>query len=177
MFKNLLKGLREARNNRVHPHLWLYGSQGYGKSHLLAALVCYLAAQDERVVYIPDCRALLPDPVEYVQAAMLFAWADDITTLEDIMTLTTEDKIRDFFMLQDDVIFVVDEMNADGPGWKEERERLNNWITSFASEHTVIVSCSANNTDFHEQTRHKTTYRVLEVYGGLSNVSRRKIMS
>jgi hypothetical protein len=73
MFKNLLEELKEVRDNNVYTSVWLYGTPGYGKSHLLAALVCYLAAQDERVVYIPDCWALLQDPVRYIQATMLFA--------------------------------------------------------------------------------------------------------
>ena len=65
--------LKEVRDSNIYTSVWLYGTQGYGKSHLLVALVCYLAAQDERVIYIPDCRVLLQDPVEYIRAAMLFA--------------------------------------------------------------------------------------------------------
>ena len=79
-FKQLVQNFDEVRCDEHYTSLWLYGTQGYGKSHLLAALVCYLAAQDERVVYIPDCRSLLDDPVEYVKTAMLFAWADDVIT-------------------------------------------------------------------------------------------------
>jgi chromosomal replication initiation ATPase DnaA len=63
-FKELLQELKEVRKSTVYTTVWLYGTQGYGKSHLLAALVCYLAAADERVVYIPDCRALLKSAVE-----------------------------------------------------------------------------------------------------------------
>ena len=77
-FKELLQTLNNVRKDRSRTTAWLYGTQGYGKSHLLAALVCYLAAQDERVVYIPDCRVWLLDVVGYMQAAMLFAWAGNI---------------------------------------------------------------------------------------------------
>jgi chromosomal replication initiation ATPase DnaA len=56
-FKELVERLKLVRNSHVKSAVWLYGTQGYGKSHLLAALACYLAAQDERVVYIPDCQA------------------------------------------------------------------------------------------------------------------------
>ena len=88
-FKELVQELKEVQESKNHPTLWLYGTQGYGKSHLLAALVCHLIARDERVIYIPDCRALLEDSVEYLQATMLFAWADDIATRDTIMTLNT----------------------------------------------------------------------------------------
>ena len=99
-FKELLQELKKVQESDNYSTVWLYGTQGYGKSHLLAALVCYLAAQDERVVYIPDCRALLEDPVEYLQAAMLFAWADDIAIQKTIMTLNTLEEIKEFFKSQ-----------------------------------------------------------------------------
>jgi hypothetical protein len=73
MFRKLVEELEMVRKSVVYPRLWLYGTQGYGKSHLLAILVCHLAAQDERVVYIPDCREWLQKPVEYLKEAMLFA--------------------------------------------------------------------------------------------------------
>jgi hypothetical protein len=60
-----------------------------------------LAAQDERVIYIPDCWALLQDPVEYIRAAMLFAWTDNVTTQKKIMALNAPKEIRDFFKLQE----------------------------------------------------------------------------
>jgi hypothetical protein len=60
-----------------------------------------LAAQDERVIYIPDCWALLQDLIEYIRAAMLFAWTDDVTTQNRIMTLNALKEIRDFFKLQE----------------------------------------------------------------------------
>ena len=95
------------RKSRQFTTVWFYGTQGYGKSHLLAALVCYSASQDERVVYIPGCQALLKDPVNYVLAAMLFAWANDITTQKEIMTLNSRKEIRDFFLSPEKVIFVI----------------------------------------------------------------------
>ena len=49
---NRVQALRESGDTSA---LWVYGTKGYGKSHLLAALVCYLTAQKEWVVYIPDC--------------------------------------------------------------------------------------------------------------------------
>ncbi|KIX10030.1 uncharacterized protein Z518_01111 [Rhinocladiella mackenziei CBS 650.93] len=112
MFKDLLNEVRDVRKSRVYQRIWLYGNRGFGKSHLLAALVCYFAAQDERVVYLPNCWTLLQNHVDDVKTAMLFAWADDFATQKKIMALDTEDEIQEFFKLQNNVIFVVDEMNA-----------------------------------------------------------------
>lgn len=43
----------------THRELYLYGTLGYGKSYLLAAVVCFLIQRGMNVVYLPDCRALL----------------------------------------------------------------------------------------------------------------------
>jgi|SRR5947209_17602433 len=179
-FKELLQELKKVQESDNYSTVWLYGTQGYGKSHLLAALVCYLAAQDERVVYIPDCRALLEDPVEYVLATMLFAWADDIATQKIIMTLNTLEEIREFFKSVKKVIFVVDQMNAlkvDGPREQKEREEVSGWIKRFAFRHKKVYSSSGNNADYHKQAQNQNQNRLLPVYGGLTRVSRRKIMS
>jgi hypothetical protein len=180
-FEPLVRALKKVRDSLQLTTVWLYGTQGYGKSHLLAALVCYLAAQDERVVYIPDCRALLKDPVEYVRAAMLFAWANDITTQKEIMTLNTLEEIRDFFFSPEKVIFVIDQMNAlkdsKRPTETKKRSDLCEWITCLTTRHKSVLSSSANYVEFHEQTQQQSSNFVVYAYGGLNRVSHREIIS
>jgi hypothetical protein len=174
-FKELLHELMYVRESDNYT-VWLYGTQGYGKSHLLAALVCYLAAQDERVVYIPHCRQLLEDPVGYLQTAMLFAWADDITTQKIIMTLNTEDQVKDFFNSPKvkNAIFVVDQLNGMNDDL-EEGKRLKRWLIRCASRFKKVFSSSANYVDYLKQPRRQNSPRVLHVYGGLTGVSHLKI--
>jgi Cdc6-like AAA superfamily ATPase len=51
------QGMSESiRRDPMWGAIWLYGTQGYGKSHILAFMVCYLVSSSERVVYIPDCE-------------------------------------------------------------------------------------------------------------------------
>ena len=180
-FKQLMQKLNEVRHDEHYRALWLYGTQGYGKSHLLAALVCYLAAQDERVVYIPDCRSLIDNPIAYVKTAMLFAWADDVTTQKEIIaTLNTTHEIDAFFYSQKNVIFVVDQMNAFKTGGNNdpnENRKLHRWIRSFTSRHKTVFSSSANHTDYLEQFNKQSSNRVLRVRGGLDDVSYSKFIS
>jgi hypothetical protein len=178
-FKELLQALKTMRKSDHCATVKLYGTQGYGKSHLIAALVCYLAAQDERVVYIPDYRAWLEDPINYMQAAMLFAWADDIPTQEEIKTLDTQDKISAFFGSQDDVIIFVDQTNgikqSNNSREETERAKLNVWLKTLTSGHRKVDSSSANDMNYYEQISKDDL--VLPVYGGLTEASYRKIMS
>src|SRR5256714_5977074 len=170
-FKELVERLKAVRKSGNTSAIWLYGTQGYGKSHLLAALVCYLAAQDERIVYIPDCRNWLLDPLKYVQAAMLFAWADDIDVQNEITTMKTLDEVEAF--LQDrDVIFVIDQMNAlktsNNHIEGSKRSDLTSWLGRFTTCQKSVYSSSANDTNFHEASIKQNMNFVLTVYGGVS---------
>jgi len=181
MFKKLLKELKMVRESASYSIVWLYGTQGYGKSHLLAVLVCYLAAQGERVVYIPDCREWLLDPVGYLKDAMLFAWADDITTQEEIETLITEDEIEAFLTRQKNVLVVGDQLNAltesNSPSKEMKgRAKLYGWLTRFTSMHKAVFSSSASYREFLDKSKTQTSNWVVRAYGGLERVSHRKIM-
>jgi len=174
-FKELVQELKKVQKSCSYTEVWLYGTQGYGKSHLLAALVCYLAAQDERVVYIPDCWHLLRDPVHYLLPAMLFAWADDITTQEEIVTLNTEEEIKGFFRFHRNVIFVVDEVDALYTDRYATEARLYYWLIGITANSKSVFSTSANDKQFLEQSFKQNSFSVLYAYGGLTRVSHLKI--
>jgi hypothetical protein len=182
-FKELLKELKFVRESDYHTTLWLYGTQGYGKSHLLGTLVCYLAAQDELVVYIPDYLQFLENPVEYMQTAMLFAWADDIAAQEKIMTLKTMDEIKDFFKslkYKSRIIFVVGQTDALTTGESLPTEeatlwKVHEWFLACASTFIKVFSSSANYREFIEKSHTKSSRWVVPVYGGLTEVSYVKI--
>ena len=173
-FKELFQTLNEVRNSGNHSTLWLYGTQGYGKSHMLAALVCYLAARGERVIYIPTCQTLLQDPVSYVRAAMLFTWADDDVATSEIINLNDQEEITAFLRSQTNVIFVIDQMNAlkiDSSTEEIKGQNIFDWIMRFTFGKKSVFSCSANYSTYLERSNKENQDRVLRVYGGLSRVS------
>ncbi|KIX08518.1 uncharacterized protein Z518_03174 [Rhinocladiella mackenziei CBS 650.93] len=173
MFKYFLQEVKKVRKSRSYERCWLYGTQGFGKSRLLAALVCYFAAQDERVVYLPDYQALLDDPVPYVVVAMLFAWADDFATQKKIIALRTEDQIEIFCKNQKNVIFIVDQMSAlktKGIANRQEAERIRRWVNRFTFVNKAIFSSSANCANDLEGLGHQSPNWVVPVYGGFTKM-------
>ncbi|PWW76378.1 hypothetical protein C7212DRAFT_343574 [Tuber magnatum] len=142
-FAELLNKLKEVRESFQNSGFWLYGTRGYGKSHLLAALVCYLTARGERVVYIPDCRECVNDPVPYMKAAMLFAWGDD-DQRESIMLLDTMEMIYHYFQSVRNVIFIIDELNAlaclrgDSAQLRERKGQVEEWLLRYRTRHKLI---------------------------------------
>ena len=158
--------MQESRHTTA---LWVYGTQGYGKSHILAAFVCYLAAREkERVIYIPDCREFLGNIIEYFQAAMLFAWADDTSAQREIITLDTREKIYRFLKSYEAAIFVIDQMNA----FTESEKEISTWLTNcWKLGKAAVLSSSANYQEYKKRSVVQTSEKTLYTYGGLSAVS------
>lgn len=159
--------------------LSLYGTIGYGKSHLLAALACYLTVGGTRVVYVPDCRECCERPFTYFQAAMLFTWANDTEMQEDIMKLESMEDIDLFFRNQPaKLLFIYDQMNGlDLEDEKHDtvsnsrKQELRKWMDAFAQSHKVIYSASANYKARVRMEQKQTNDWKLYVYGGFSAVS------
>jgi len=150
-FTEVLDKFEHLIKDRRYATLTLRGTRGYSKSHLLAALVCYLAAKEKRVVYIPDCRNFIENPIDDMISAMLFAWADDESKQQRIMELNTQDDIYQFFRFQKNVIFVADQTNAfedeeGDDGWtKMEKAEVCRWLQRCTARHKSILSSSTNN--------------------------------
>jgi hypothetical protein len=172
-FMELLNTLDEPwRKDRAA--LWVYGTRGYGKSHLLAALVCLLSARKERVVYIPDCRDCLKAPTLYFRAAMLLTWADDDDMQKKIINLSTMEQIHVFFK-KHRAIFVIDQMNtlevSKNDKNADKKKCLDDWLEHFRVGHKAVLSCSANYQTYLELSQNDTTDYTLTVHGGLTPVS------
>lgn len=170
-FTELLDLFRIVQRKRDHSALWVYGTKGYGKSHLLAALVCYLVARKERVVYLPDCRGCIDDPVGYVQAAMLFAWADDPNIQNEIIALDTQEMIHRFFERHEKSIFVIDQMNAfedDGEDEYGDLKEIHRWLKLCMAGHPAVLGTSANYQGYLRQRITDSTEDTMHVYSGFA---------
>lgn len=64
--------------------IYVYGTSGYGKSYLLTALVLALIKRGKRVIYFPDCQALVNDKFGTFLDALRFAYHDDSAALHEI---------------------------------------------------------------------------------------------
>ena len=179
-FQELLGGVQQLIA-KPYSGLWLTGTAGYGKSHLLAALVCYLVATGSRAIYIPDCRACLENPVEYIQAAMLLCWAGSPSMQAEIMALRTRGDILDFFTRQptgdEPIIFVIDQLNELEPKSSTEEQlrnerkaNLESWLMDCSSKHKRVLSASANNASYKESLQEPMNLLQVNAYGGLVKV-------
>ena len=166
-FAELLRELRLVRRETKYKRLFVYGTRGYGKSHLLAALVCYLTALGKRVIYIPDCRSCLEGPVDCFRTAMLFAWADDKATQNDILKLDSKKMIERFLEPQGNILYVIDQLNALST---KKGAKLSEWINALISSRKAVLSSSANYQGHLRQQISQKYVRVMRLYGGFTTV-------
>jgi hypothetical protein len=73
MFQKLHDEVNALKSLGGHTNLQLYGTIGYGKSHILALAVLLMCLGKDRVVYVPDCKKMLVSPSDYMKKALLLA--------------------------------------------------------------------------------------------------------
>jgi hypothetical protein len=83
------------------------------------------------------------DPISYLQASMMFAFAEDDERLKEITCLDTFNKMNRFFKTCEKSIFIIDQVNAL-PGVDFTMMNIAAWITVFQTKHKVVLSSSAN---------------------------------
>jgi hypothetical protein len=181
-FADLMHDFEDVRANSAYSALYVYGTRGYGKSHLLAAAVCALVAKEQRVVYIPDCRVFSRCPVEYMKMAMLFAWADDKSKQDDIAQLHTEEQVTTFFQIHGgdgNLVFVIDQLNAlevkeeDNATVIKNKEHSREWLNNLTFHFKSIFSSSANNHTLVKDEQKHMDRKLMKVYGGFTKVGLR----
>jgi ABC-type phosphate/phosphonate transport system ATPase subunit len=147
--------------------IYLYGSSGSGKSHMLAALAFKLVREGKRVLYFPDCVTLARDFESCLRQAMSFAFYDS-DLLKIINSACLEDLVRIWMSQKERHYLLVDQLNAlenhdDGPSIRSTLERM-------ALHHHYIFSASANEKTNKEVMRKQTGTVAITFHGGMDEV-------
>jgi hypothetical protein len=161
--------------------IYVYGTMGYGKSHILAAFTCLLMRQGERVIYVPDCRKALQTPLTYLRDAFLFAFHDDpecqarisgFNELKDLQSFSQE------WPRSKRLCFIIDQINAldveeDGKDSISEprKNQLREFFDLATYSHISIKSASANHKTARHMEQKQTDEEKLAFLGGMTAVS------
>jgi hypothetical protein len=166
---------------QTYEDILILGTIGYGKSHILAAMVCYLIKTGKRVVFLPDCRCLVNEPVKYFRQALYLTFGDQEPARRKIQDCRTLDDIKNFFK---DASFdkiklyvIVDQINAlESENCNEDvlgnnaKLHVREVLNSLKNGHYIIQSSSANyRTAMHMQQK-QTNEKRIRFFGGLTEV-------
>jgi energy-coupling factor transporter ATP-binding protein EcfA2 len=164
--------------------IYVYGSMGYGKSHILVALACLLIRKGERVVYIPDFRAMLCKPEAYLQNAILMAfpdsassfyqnWASQCATTRELISLCDH-----YRKMKGQLCFIIDQFNAFDPESLGDddvgnvlKEELCQVVNKLSAQHFLITSASANHRTAQHMAAKQTDDQKIALLGGMTPVS------
>ncbi|RHZ84084.1 hypothetical protein Glove_85g77 [Diversispora epigaea] len=171
-FNNVLSEIMTFRLGTGYREMFIYGTVGYGKSHILTAIACFLLRSRRRVVYLPDCRKLIVGGMDYIKSALFLTYVDDDTKTAQIDACESFDQIIKFCEeLGETLYFIVDQMNAldyyDGTGADSERKRqVKEDIDRLCLNHYYIKSSSANNHTVLHFMQKQTSEKKIALYGG-----------
>jgi hypothetical protein len=168
-------------NSRQRQAIYLYGSKGGGKSYILAALACLLVRTGTPVVYIPDCRAMLLDPLNYLQTAILFAFVNSKPSCEEILDCQNLESLTNFCIRYElafgQLCFIVDQLNAldpepmgQGEVPNKDKGLLRRLLQQISADHILITSASANHKTFQYMVQKDTGQRKVLLMGGMTSV-------
>ncbi|KAK6515846.1 hypothetical protein TWF281_004437 [Arthrobotrys megalospora] len=154
--QHLASAVNELINKRRPLKYYFNGTAGWGKSHLLAALACYLGAKGERVIYIPDCGQLLEShPLNYLKGCVLSAYTRDEDKIRTILEAKSFGELGDFLQSESVLgvmfVFIVDRINAldraPGSGANISNERkdiFQRLLYDISGDEIMVIGSSAN---------------------------------
>jgi len=155
---------------------FVYGTIGWGKSHLLAAMVCLLMRKGRKVVFLPDCKALLREPVDYFRSALLLTCAAEPAVQAQVATLCSVEAVVRFCKARNDLTFIVDQFNAleidkdkDDGEIQKKKAAARQLIDSASYDRALLKAASANNVTAREIVHGKQlNMNIVTLFGGMT---------
>lgn len=154
--------------------IYVYGTPGYGKSHMLAALACLLVRQGEQVVYLPDCFAMLRDPLQYLQVALLFA-IQDASSRQQIHSSKTVNDLASFCVHYKSgrLCIIADQLpepHGRDVSTDKAKSELLAILQRISHTHIYITSASANRESARYLQKKETGEQKIALLGGMTTV-------
>jgi hypothetical protein len=157
--------------------IYVYGTIGYGKSHILAALACLLIRRGHRVLYFPDCRAACASWLDYLQRALLFAFRDT-ETRQRIMECDDPEQLLQICKSFPDPLYIIyDQKNTldrEDPGEAVVsagvKEAVQSALERISFDRISITSASANYKSAMAMRLRQTGQQKIALLGGMTEV-------
>ena len=160
--------------------LYMQGTMGFGKSHILAVLAGLLSRAGKRVVYLPDSRELVVNTMRYMRTALLCAFADPHSSevRDEIRALESKNNVIAFCEKHPDTYFIIDQMNAldfediNMDAVVDKRKAaVQEFLDNLTSGQYRITSASANHKTAMHMASKQRGEKKLALMGGMSEVS------
>jgi Cdc6-like AAA superfamily ATPase len=156
---------------RKNHGIYLFGTSGSGKSHILAASVVRLIQEGKKVVYLPNCIRLVRNFEATIRIALYFAFYGDSKACADIDHARGVDELLEFLQKNKDNYLVVDELDALESGDDEEAERrMRAWVSKMAADQCCIYSASGNLQSIQDMDTKEVNVTTIQFQGSMDEV-------
>jgi len=160
MGRGFVRGVVEAMGgDDPAKRIFLYGPQGVGKSHILAAVALFCSVRRAKgdvgappVCYIPDMKEALADS-KYLFKCLVQAFIDQPDVLVKIVDIGMN--VDESFNLpalvgwsraRSGVVFIADQCNEVGNTQEPEDKALNKMVEGVGAENWLLFAASSNQT-------------------------------
>ena len=159
--------------------LTVYGTIGYGKSHIVAALALALMKERKRVIYLPDCAALKGRFLNYLKQALSLTFVDNEDLLQEIFNYKDFDEILERLekfkgSTREEFYLLVDQWNAIEPDKDDKKSdditKIRRDLEQLAFSFYFIKSASANNMSTTSVKGNQTSEITCNCFGGFTEV-------
>lgn len=142
-------------------------------------MVCLLVRKGRKVVFLPDCNALLRDPVVYFRSALLLTFAAAPSIQAQVATLGSVEAIVHFCQTHEDLTFIVDQFDAleidknkDRAELQKKKAAVRQMIDSASFDCALLKAASANNLTAREVVHgDQLNMNIVTLFGGMTQVS------
>lgn len=121
-----------------------------------------------RVVYVPDCGALLTDLVSEMRQSLLLAFIEDEEAVHRITMLRTQEEITAWLSQVDRMLFIFDQVNKLSG---EEGLHVRRFVNSLDFDHCVVDLWSICDPMGIQAADKQTNIKPFHVLGELNDVS------
>ncbi|KIM48927.1 hypothetical protein M413DRAFT_15175 [Hebeloma cylindrosporum] len=170
-FVELHKRIQDRNFLKGFESLYLYGSSGSGKSHLLAALVYNLVREGKRVFYIPDCSSFVLWPGRFMWSAFAFAF-HDLDILGAIKDPHDVSAMINFMSKYEDLYVIIDQVNAlqseEHENNKDDKALASKCLDRLRVKHRYLFSASANETVYRRAVKLQRGISVFPIFGEMA---------
>ena len=159
--------------------LMVYGTIGYGKSHIVAALALALMKKKKRIIYLPDCEELKVAFLKYLKFALSLTFADNEDILRVILNYKYFDEIWDCLRIEsstqgEEIYALVDQWNAIGPDNDNNKSnditKIRRDLQKLSFSFYFISSASSNYFTARSMRRNQKSEIICGCFGGFTKV-------
>ena len=143
-------------------------------------MTCLLIRKGRKVVYLPDCKMMLHDPVDYVRSALLLTYAKQPVVQAEVSRLTTVEEVISFCKERRDLTYIIDQFNAleqdmkkDDAETLQKKSTARRLIDRATFDRALVKAASANNFTARVIHDKQLNMNIQTLFGGMTQVSLR----